>query len=232
LLIVWKTVYRWVTGKAWDVAPEGTETEWAAAVEVSHDTAGPRSPCRFCLGSVFIHSCALCAVSHSLSTPRNTMLIHTSPHHLQAAAANVGEREQSEHEHEAVHPSAASGDGELRQRVAGADHKAVRTVETVQKWVDTLAKSKVHGTAVVVKFTATWCKPCQRIAPLYAELASSTPTAEFVEVDVDKCQDVAKGAGSPFTLPTFQVYRGSVRVASMSGSAEDALKKLVADSAQ
>ena len=34
ILIVWKTVYKWVTGKAWDVAPEGTETEWATAVEV------------------------------------------------------------------------------------------------------------------------------------------------------------------------------------------------------
>ena len=104
----------------------------------------------------------------------------------------------------------------------------MRSVETVKEWVDALARSKVHGTSVVVKFTATWCKPCQHIAPLFAELASATPSAEFVEVDVDKCEDVAKGAGSPFTLPTFQVYRGSVRVASMSGSSEDELKKLVA----
>ena len=152
----------------------------------------------------------------------------------QAAAANVGEREQCEHEREAdARSNAVSSDGEMRKRGAGADHTAVRSVETVEEWVDTLARSKVHGTAVVVKFTAAWCKPCQRIAPLYAELASSNAaTAEFVEVDVDKCQDVAKGAGSPFTLPTFQVYRGSVRVASMSGAAEDSLKKLVADSAQ
>ena len=49
------------------------------------------------------------------------------------------------------------------------------------------APSKV----VVLKFTATWCKPCQRIAPLIKESLSKKPANYlFYEVDIDKSTDV------------------------------------------
>eukprot|EP00958_Prasinococcus_capsulatus_P020585 scaffold2706_cov415-Prasinococcus_capsulatus_cf.AAC.3 len=43
---------------------------------------------------------------------------------------------------------------------------------------------------VVVKFTATWCRPCARIAPLFRELAqahaAAAPRLRFAEVDLDE----------------------------------------------
>jgi thioredoxin 1 len=109
-----------------------------------------------------------------------------------------------------------------------AGHGAVATVGSTAAWIDVLARSQANGTAVVVKFTAEWCAPCKRIAPVFTELASTDTTAHFIEVDVDAVADVFKGAGAA-SLPTFQVYRGSMRVATMSGANEADLKKLVAD---
>jgi thiol-disulfide isomerase/thioredoxin len=39
---------------------------------------------------------------------------------------------------------------------------------------------------VVVDFTATWCGPCQRIAPEFAKMAEEHKDCIFIKVDVDE----------------------------------------------
>ena len=53
-----------------------------------------------------------------------------------------------------------------------------------------LAEAAAAGKAVVVDFTATWCGPCQRIAPIFVKLAEEMPEIVFVKVDVEsyECQ--------------------------------------------
>lgn len=44
----------------------------------------------------------------------------------------------------------------------------------------------------IVDFTATWCGPCQRLAPILDELAGEFKgKIEVYKVDVDKCRDLA-----------------------------------------
>lgn len=70
---------------------------------------------------------------------------------------------------------------------------------------------------VVVDFSATWCGPCRRVAPLYDELSHKYERAVFLKVDVDKCQETAASQGVS-AMPTFMFYRNKVRVAKIQGA--------------
>jgi thioredoxin 1 len=96
-------------------------------------------------------------------------------------------------------------------------------------WEAAKALTKEHPeVALIVDFTATWCGPCQRIAPDFARLAKEHPTALFVKVDVDELEDVAQEAGV-MAMPTFHAYRGGAQKASMSGANVDKLAAMVKD---
>ncbi|KAJ1462096.1 thioredoxin-like protein, partial [Pelagophyceae sp. CCMP2097] len=77
---------------------------------------------------------------------------------------------------------------------------------------------------VIVDFGATWCGPCQRIAPLYASLAAEMPGVVFVKVDVDEIEDAA-AAFDVQALPTFVLFRDGEEVARFSGASEETLRQ-------
>lgn len=104
-------------------------------------------------------------------------------------------------------------------------HAGVQVLESDDDWVNSLADSVLGGRPVVVKFTATWCKPCQKIAPVFKLLANN-PSAKFVEVDIDKLAAVAADAGVT-TVPQFQVWNGDAKGEVLVGADEAALKLLV-----
>ncbi|XP_014270327.1 thioredoxin-like protein 1 [Halyomorpha halys] len=70
---------------------------------------------------------------------------------------------------------------------------------------------------LVVDFTATWCGPCQRIAPFYEQMSAKYPKASFIKVDVDKCQETAANQRVS-VMPTFYFYRNKVKVDSIQGA--------------
>lgn len=70
---------------------------------------------------------------------------------------------------------------------------------------------------VVVDFTATWCGPCQRVAPLFEQLPSKYPRAVFLKVDVDKCAETAAAQGVS-AMPTFIFYRNKAKLDTIRGA--------------
>merc|ERR1712093_457877 len=77
-------------------------------------------------------------------------------------------------------------------------HLVLRLRGGVAQLADKAAWDKAHAEAgdklVVVDFTASWCGPCQRIAPIFAKMAEENPDVVFVKVDVDEKLDEMVGA--------------------------------------
>ena len=80
--------------------------------------------------------------------------------------------------------------------------------------------------AAVIDFTATWCGPCQTIAPTFAALCARHPECLFVKVDVDEMQEAAE-ASAVVAMPTFQVFWKGESVSTVSGAETAKLQALV-----
>lgn len=60
---------------------------------------------------------------------------------------------------------------------------------------------------VVVDFWATWCRPCQMVAPVIDELAEEFDgRIDFLKLDVDKNPGTA-GKYSIMSIPTIMVFK-------------------------
>ncbi|XP_073520922.1 thioredoxin-like [Phyllobates terribilis] len=79
---------------------------------------------------------------------------------------------------------------------------------------------------IVVDFTATWCGPCQKIAPFYESLASKYPAILLYKVDVDLAADIAAECGIR-AMPTFQFYKDGKKVDELCGADPDKLESLI-----
>ena len=84
------------------------------------------------------------------------------------------------------------------------EKKRVVECETAEAFAEALAEAKAAKRAVVVDFTATWCGPCRRIAPVFADM-SEEYDAMFIKVDVDK-NGAVSGAHNVTAMPTFAFY--------------------------
>jgi thioredoxin 1 len=62
---------------------------------------------------------------------------------------------------------------------------SICNLETLDQW-NSYFNSKGDGVAIV-KFTASWCGPCQTVSPHYAKLSENS-TLNCFEVDVDNTE--------------------------------------------
>ena len=86
---------------------------------------------------------------------------------------------------------------------------------------------------VVLYFTAIWCDPCQRIYPLYTQLAEEVHNCKFLKYDVDEDEEIA-AAFEIDAMPTFIFVKDHQIVNRFSGADKiqliDAIKVLLSQS--
>lgn len=78
----------------------------------------------------------------------------------------------------------------------------------------------------VVDFFASWCGPCQNIAPQFAKLASAYPQLRFVKVNVDTLGDVA-GKYGVSSIPQFLVFKAGTEIDRVQGAGANELAAMV-----
>merc|ERR1719335_1123660 len=109
---------------------------------------------------------------------------------------------------------------EMAQVQAPVQESAVVNVESKDQF-DEAIKSE-HLT--VVDFTATWCPPCQRIKPMFKELAGQLKgEVVMMACDVDDQEDTSEACGIE-AMPTFQLYKNGEKVDEMQGADFEGLK--------
>ena len=80
---------------------------------------------------------------------------------------------------------------------------------------------------VVVDFTASWCPPCQMIAPFFEDLSYKySKGAIFIKVDVDKCK-ITAGMYGVRAMPTFIFFREGSRLHDIQGANTAALENKI-----
>ena len=78
----------------------------------------------------------------------------------------------------------------------------------------------------IVDFTATWCGPCQMIAPILEKLSEEHKDVTFIKVDVDELSELSSGRCGVTCMPTFHAYKGGKKVADFSGADQSKLRAL------
>ncbi len=76
----------------------------------------------------------------------------------------------------------------------------MKIIETKEEFEKVLEEKKV-----LVDFFATWCGPCQMLAPLLEDLAKENSDLTIVKVDVDKASELAISHGV-MSIPTLELY--------------------------
>lgn len=89
-----------------------------------------------------------------------------------------------------------------------------------------LLKASAEGKLTVIDFTATWCGPCQMIAPIYKELSTLMPNVVFLKVDVDENAETA-AYYKVSSMPTFLFIKKSELIDKLIGANPQSLQTLL-----
>ena len=86
------------------------------------------------------------------------------------------------------------------------------------------------NTPVLVDFWATWCKPCQMLAPIVAEISDDyADKLKVCKMDVDQNTNIPAKFGIR-GIPTIIIYKEGQAVATKSGNMSKSQMKAFVDS--
>eukprot|EP00816_Leptocylindrus_hargravesii_P001883 CAMPEP_0196813072 /NCGR_PEP_ID=MMETSP1362-20130617/33471_1 /TAXON_ID=163516 /ORGANISM="Leptocylindrus danicus, Strain CCMP1856" /LENGTH=169 /DNA_ID=CAMNT_0042189089 /DNA_START=39 /DNA_END=548 /DNA_ORIENTATION=+ len=107
---------------------------------------------------------------------------------------------------------------------------AVIECETLEDVNQAISDAALNGKLIVIDFTATWCGPCQMIAPVFKEMSEKMENVVFLKVDVDKNAEAAAQYGVS-AMPTFVFVKKGEIVDRLMGANAAKLMEMVEEMA-
>jgi thioredoxin 1 len=77
--------------------------------------------------------------------------------------------------------------------------------------MNTFDKAIATTANIVVKISATWCPPCQKMAPLIVQLAQEIKSVLFIEVDLDSFRALANRYGIR-SVPALLLFKNGTQI--------------------
>lgn len=89
-------------------------------------------------------------------------------------------------------------------------------------WSDVIGSEEL----TVCKFTASWCKPCKRMEPVFQELVEQNKKLRFVTFDVDEHDELFQRIGV-IGIPHINIYKKGEVIDSLKGEDHTALRDFI-----
>ncbi|WP_448212233.1 thioredoxin TrxC [Colwellia sp. MEBiC06753] len=70
---------------------------------------------------------------------------------------------------------------------------------------------------IVIDFWASWCGPCQTMAPVFNELAASTTAIRFAKLNTEQAQEISANANIR-SIPTLIFFHQGQEIERISGA--------------
>ncbi|GKA65557.1 thioredoxin H2 [Tanacetum coccineum] len=124
--------------------------------------------------------------------------------------------------------SAFVGGGEQTTAEDGGTSEGSRVIEfhSSNRWQLHYNQSKQSPKLMVVDFSASWCGPCKMLEPFIKSLSTKYQEIDFIKIDVDELQDVAKQFGVQ-AMPTIVLLKQGKEVERVVGAKKDELEKKI-----
>jgi thioredoxin len=113
-----------------------------------------------------------------------------------------------------------------------ATEPMTETKKTPINLVELTAEKASHAISkspqlLIIDFYAEWCGPCKNLKPIFEEVAGEFKDYLFAEINIDKCQDIAKEYQIT-SIPTILIFSNGKPIDRITGfvSKETLIKKI------
>ncbi|GAB2235996.1 hypothetical protein Drorol1_Dr00026443 [Drosera rotundifolia] len=102
----------------------------------------------------------------------------------------------------------------------------VNFITTKESWEEKLSQASREGKIVIANFSASWCRPCRTVAPLYSEVSEKYPSLMFLTIDVDEVSELSTSWDIKAT-PTFFFLRDGQEIDKLVGANKAELERKI-----